>query len=186
LWANIAARKDTTEAAAGQRAALREAIAFKAYEFNAHGVDLNQRYTSEAVVPDGTPDPGFTRDPELHHQPSSCPGAKLPHAWITSGTRTLSTLDTVGKGRFTLLTGIGGERWLRAAEAQPLDIATVVIGPGREFEDPYGDWAGLSEISDAGALLVRPDGYVAFRHADAAVDAERLLTDVVRRILGHG
>ncbi|WP_406193852.1 FAD-dependent monooxygenase [Streptomyces sp. NBC_01017] len=186
LWANIAARKDTTEAAAGQRAALREAIAFKAYEFNAHGVDLNQRYTSEAVVPDGTPDPGFTRDPELHHQPSSRPGAKLPHAWITSGTRTLSTLDTVGKGRFTLLTGIGGETWLRAAEAQPLDIATVVIGPGREFEDPYGDWAGLSEISDAGALLVRPDGYVAFRHADAAVDAERLLTDALRRILGHG
>jgi 2,4-dichlorophenol 6-monooxygenase len=186
LWANIAARKDTTEAAAGQRAALREAIAFKAYEFNAHGVDLNQRYASDAVVPDGTPDPGFTRDPELHHQPTSRPGAKLPHAWITSGTRTLSTLDTVGKGRFTLLTGVGGERWLRAAEVQPLDIATVVIGPGREFEDPYGDWAGLSEISDAGAPLVRPDGYVAFRHADAAVEAERLLTDAVRRILGHG
>ncbi|MFJ7074055.1 FAD-dependent oxidoreductase [Streptomyces sp. NPDC098781] len=188
LWANIAARKDTTEAAAAQRTALREAIAFKVYEFNAHGVDLNQRYASTAIVPDGTPDPGFDRDPELHHQPSSRPGAKLPHAWLTCGTRTVSTLDTVGKGRFTLLTGIGGEAWLRAAEVQPLDIATVVVGPGQEYEDPYGDWAGLREISDAGALLVRPDGYVAFRHADAASagDAERLLTDALRRILGHG
>jgi len=186
LWANIEARKDATEAAEKQRAALREAIAYKVYEFNAHGVDLNQRYTSDAIVPDGTPAPGFDRDRELYHQPSSRPGAKLPHAWITSGTRTVSTLDTVGKGRFTLLTGIGGDAWLRAAESQPLDIATVVIGPGQEYEDPYGDWARLSEVSDAGALLVRPDGYVAFRHADAAENAEQLLTDALRRILGHG
>ncbi|MCZ0991537.1 FAD-dependent oxidoreductase [Streptomyces diastatochromogenes] len=188
LWANIAARRDATEAAAKQRARLREAIAFKVYEFNAHGVDLNQRYDSDAIVPDGTPDPGFPRDPELYHQPSSRPGAKLPHAWITSGTRTLSTLDTVGQGRFTLLTGIGGDAWVRAAEAQEIDIATVVIGSGQEYEDPYGDWARLSEVSDAGALLVRPDGFVAFRHASAAPDAGEageLLTDALRRILGH-
>ncbi|MFF8871621.1 FAD-dependent monooxygenase [Streptomyces massasporeus] len=188
LWANIAARKDATEAAEKQRAALREAIAFKVYEFNAHGVDLNQRYDAEdsgAIVPDGTPDPGFVRDPELHHQPSSRPGARLPHAWITSGTRTLSTLDTIGGGRFTLLTGIGGEAWVRAAQAQEVEIATVVIGPGQRYEDPYGDWARLREIPDAGALLVRPDGFVAFRHASAGPDAEELLADALRRILGH-
>ncbi|MBX7547788.1 FAD-dependent monooxygenase [Streptomyces sp. tea 10] len=186
LRANIAARKDATEAAEKQRARLREAIALKVYEFNAHGVDLNQRYDSDAIVPDGTPDPGFARDPELHHQPSSRPGAKLPHAWITSGTRRLSTLDAVGRGRFTLLTGIGGDGWVRAAQAQEVDIATVVIGPGQEYEDPYGDWARLSEVSDAGALLVRPDGFVAFRHPSAAPDAEPLLTNALRRILGHG
>ncbi len=189
LWANIDARKDDTEAARKQRARLREAIAFKVYEFNAHGVDLNQRYASDAIVPDGTPAPGFDRDPELYHQPSSRPGAKLPHAWITSGTRTLSTLDTVGRGRFTLLTGIGGTAWAEAARAQDLEIATVVIGPGQEYEDPYGDWARLSEVADGGALLVRPDGYVAFRHATAAAsdaEADRLLTEAVRRILGHG
>ncbi|MFF7790701.1 FAD-dependent monooxygenase [Streptomyces sp. NPDC007991] len=185
LWANIAARKDATAAAEKQRAELREAIAFKAYEFNAHGVDLNQRYSSGAIVPDGTPDPGFARDPELHHQPSSRPGARLPHAWITSGRRTLSTLDTVGRGRFTLLTGIGGEEWVQAAGAQEVEISTVVIGPGQEYEDPYGDWARLSEISDAGALLVRPDGFVAFRHASAAPDAGELLAEALRTILGH-
>ena len=185
LWANIAARKDATEAAAKQRARLREAITAKVYEFNAHGVDLNQRYESAAIVPDGTPDPGFARDPELHHQPSTRPGAKLPHAWLTSGTRTLSTLDTVGRGCFTLLTGIGGDAWVRAAKAQPLGIATVVVGPGQEYEDPYGDWARLSEVSDAGVLLVRPDGFVAFRHAEAAENAEQLLTDALRQILGH-
>ncbi|MGW5617400.1 FAD-dependent oxidoreductase [Streptomyces sp. NPDC003877] len=186
LWANIDARKDATEAAEKQRAALREAIAFKVYEFDAHGVDLNQRYTSGAIVPDGTPDPGFPRDPELHHQPSSRPGARLPHAWITSGSRTLSTLDTVGRGRFALLTGIGGQAWVRAAREQDVEIATVVIGPGQEYEDPYGDWARLREIPDAGALLVRPDGFVAFRHPGAAPEAAGdLLADALRRILGH-
>ncbi|MEV7061198.1 FAD-dependent monooxygenase [Streptomyces collinus] len=196
LWANIAARKDATEAAEKQRAKLREAIAYKVYEFNAHGVDLNQRYPADgsaAIVPDGTPDPGFARDPELYHQPSSRPGARLPHAWITSGTRTLSTLDTIGRGRFTLLTGIGGEAWVRAAEGQEVEITAVVIGPGQQYEDPYGDWARLREIPDAGALLVRPDGFVAFRHAGAgpeagkllAEDAGKLLADALRRILGH-
>lgn len=61
----------------------------------------------------------------------------------------------------------------------------MVVGPGQEYEDPYGDWAHLSEISDAGALLVRPDGFIAFRHATAAPDAEKLLTDALRQILGH-
>ncbi|MBA4863165.1 FAD-dependent monooxygenase [Streptomyces sp. PSKA54] len=189
LWANIAARKDATPAAEKQRERLREAIAFKVYEFNAHGVEMNQRYASDAIVPDGTEDPGFDRDPELHHQPSTRPGAKLPHAWITQGGRQISTLDASGHGRFTLFTGIGGDGWIRAAEAATkalgVEIAGAVIGPGRQYEDPYGDWARVREIGDAGALLVRPDNYIAFRHTTAPDDAERQLSEALRRILGR-
>jgi hypothetical protein len=43
------------------------------------------------------------------------------------------------------------------------------VRPGRR---PYGDWARRRDISGAGALLVRPDGFVAFRHFSAAPDAE--------------
>lgn len=192
LLANIESRKEATPAGEKRRARLREAIDFKRYEFNAHGVELNQRYASAAVVPDGTADPGFDRDPELYHQPSSRPGAKLPHAWLTSGTRTLSTLDLGGKGRFTLLTGIGGEAWVAAARAAGaelgLDIATAVIGPGHAYEDPYGDWARVRDIGDTGALLVRPDLYIAFRRADGAADdaeARAELGAALRRILGR-
>ncbi|MDX3357564.1 FAD-dependent monooxygenase [Streptomyces sp. ME01-24h] len=192
LLANIESRKEATPAGEKRRARLREAIDFKRYEFNAHGVELNQRYASAAVVPDGTADPGFDRDPELYHQPSSRPGAKLPHAWLTSGTRTLSTLDLGGKGRFTLLTGIGGEAWVAAARAAGaelgLDIATAVIGPGHAYEDPYGDWARVRDIGDTGALLVRPDLYIAFRRADGAADdaeARAELGTALRRILGR-
>ncbi|KUO12421.1 hypothetical protein AQJ58_09370 [Streptomyces sp. DSM 15324] len=55
----------------------------------------------------------------------------------------------------TEITGIGGKEF-------GLAIATAVIGPGQEYEDPYGDWARLREIGDPGALLVRPDNHVAF------------------------
>lgn len=88
---------------------LRATIAFKAYEFDCHGVEMNQRYRSGALQTDGQPDPGFARDAELRCQPTTFPGARLPHVWLfrAMGGR-MSSLDLSGAGRFTLLTGIGG------------------------------------------------------------------------------
>ncbi|GAB3351089.1 FAD-dependent oxidoreductase [Modestobacter lapidis] len=174
---HMAARKDDTVAAEEQRTALREAIAFKDYEFNAHGVELDQRYESTAVVPDGTAPEEPARDPQLYSQATSRPGAKLPHAWVTTDhRRQVSTLDLAGSGRFTVLTGIGGDSWQRAAtvvgERLGVEVEAVVIGPGRRFEDLYGDWARVRGIADGGALLVRPDGYVAARFVGPLPDAE--------------
>jgi 2,4-dichlorophenol 6-monooxygenase len=153
------------------RQGLREAIAYKSYEFNAHGVEHNHRYASTAVVPDGTPMPEFVRDAELYAQPTTWPGAKLPHTWVTRDGHRVSTLDLGGKGAFSIWTGIGGEAWLEAATAvaavSGLPITPVSIGPLQEFEDPYGTWAELREIEDGGVLLVRPDLYVAARHLGA-------------------
>jgi len=167
----LALRKEPGPTGEKVRAALREAIAYKAYEFDAHGVEHNQRYASAAVVPDGTPVPEYQRDPELYAQPTTWPGAKLPHTWVTRGGRRVSTLDLAGHGRFTLVTGIGGQPWLDAATelgaGLGLDITPVLIGPGQPYEDPYGTWAALREIDDGGVLLVRPDLYVAARHLAA-------------------
>ncbi len=150
---------------------LREAIAYKAYEFDAHGVEHNHRYASSAVIPDGTAMPPFTRDPELYAQPTTWPGAKLPHTWVTRAGHRVSTLDLVGHGAFSVWTGIGGQAWLDAAAAftdrTGLPITAVSIGPREPIEDPYGTWAELREISDSGVLLIRPDLYIAARHASA-------------------
>ena len=73
---NMDARCDDTPAAEEQREAIREAIAFKVYEFDAHGVDMNQRYASDAVVTDGQPEPAYEKDRELHYQPTTWPGAR--------------------------------------------------------------------------------------------------------------
>jgi 2,4-dichlorophenol 6-monooxygenase len=156
-----------------RRAALGEALQVKNYEFNAQGVELNQRYTSAAVIPDadGTEEQ-WTKDPQLHLQATTRPGAKLPHAWLVGadGRRT-STLDVVGKGKYSLVTGIAGQAWAQSARGMNLPyLNTVVIGEAGA-QDLYCTWQRLREIDEAGALLVRPDGVVAWRHHGAPNDA---------------
>ena len=153
------------------RAAMREAVAYKSYEFNCHGVEHNQRYASSAVVPDGTPMPEYRRDHELYAQPTTWPGAKVPHTWVTKAGAKVSTLDLGGRGGFTVYTGIGGDAWVSAAAAASarlgIEVRAVSIGHGQEYEDPYGTWAGLREVGDSGIVLTRPDNYVCFRAQSA-------------------
>ncbi|WP_250001755.1 FAD-dependent monooxygenase [Actinoplanes sp. M2I2] len=180
---NMAARKLATPAAEKQRQELREAIEFKNYEFNTHGVELDQRYASAAIVPDGTPAPVNPRDDELYHHATTWPGAKLPHAWVGRSRERLSTLDLGGQGRFTLFTGLGGEQWAEAVRDLP--VVAVTIGPGADYEDIYGDWARLREVGDSGCVLVRPDNYVCFRSPDLTGDPASTVRAALERVLGR-
>ncbi|MEZ5728100.1 MAG: FAD-dependent monooxygenase [Burkholderiaceae bacterium] len=188
IKASMDARCESTPEAERQREALRKAIEFKKYEFDAHGVEMNQRYRSDAIVTDGQPEPSFERDADLHYQPTTWPGARLPHVWLfgRDGSR-YSTLDLCGKGRFTILTGIGGEAWESAAAAvgESLGIVIVVrvIGPRREYEDLAADWANAREVSDSGAILVRPDHHVCWRSVAMVSDPSAELTRVMKSIL---
>lgn len=192
IRASMDARCDAGDVAEAQREALRQAIAFKKYEFDAHGVEMNQRYRSDAIVTDGAPEPEFTQDPELHYQPTTWPGARLPHVWLfdhDTGAQ-VSTFDLCGRGSFTVLTGIGGEGWCDAAAQVSartgLDIRTHVIGPRQAHVDHTGDWARASEISDTGCILVRPDHHVAWRSTELSADPAGDLSRVIDQILaGH-
>jgi 2-polyprenyl-6-methoxyphenol hydroxylase and related FAD-dependent oxidoreductases len=185
---NLEARCDGTSAAEKQREAIRKAIAFKKYEFDAHGVEMNQRYRSDAVVTDGQVEPDFELDAELHYQPTTWPGARLPHAWLyaTDGAE-VSSLDLCGHGKFTVLTGLGGETWCAAAEELSaelgMEIVCHVIGPRRPYMDHSGDWARASEITDTGCLLVRPDHHVAWRSHKLAKDPKAELRRVLNAVL---
>ncbi|MCB1449230.1 MAG: FAD-dependent monooxygenase [Nitratireductor sp.] len=182
-------RCDATPAAERQREALRKAIEFKKYEFDAHGVEMNQRYKSSAAVTDGQMEPALELDAELHYQPTTWPGARVPHAWVfdQSGNRH-STIDITGKGRFTLLTGIAGARWVEAVDAATkalgLDIVCHVIGPRRALVDHHGEWARAREVSESGCVLVRPDHHVAWRAEEMASDPAGDLIRVLSAILG--
>ncbi|GAB2742461.1 FAD-dependent monooxygenase [Salinifilum aidingensis] len=170
ITAGLAACREKTEEGEKRRRALREAIELKNYEFNAHGVELNQRYRSSAVR--GADDEEkWIGDPELHHQPTTRPGAKLPHVWLVdeNGIRK-STLDLVGGGHFTVVTGLSGAAWQSATQfcqdrfGLPVRLVTI-DGPGAR--DAYGDWHRTAEIGERGCLLVRPDCYIAWRCSTA-------------------
>lgn len=186
----MADRKKDGAKAEKQREALRRAVAFKVYEFDAHGVEMNQRYRSDAIVTDGQAEPAFAKDAELHYQPTTWPGARLPHVWVFGADgRKVSTLDLAGNGRFSILTGIGGQGWVEAAgvvgKELGIDIACHTIGPRQQWQDFTGDWARASEVRDSGVVLVRPDHHVAWRAeakvADPAAELRRVLKSILAR-----
>jgi hypothetical protein len=64
----------------------------------------------------------------------------------------------------------------------------MALGPGQDFTDLYGEWAEIREVDEAGCLLVCPDGYIAWRAQDVAMnakDAERRLLHALRGMLGR-
>ena len=104
-----------------------------------------------------------------------------------TGNRT-STLDVTGHGKFSLVTGLAGRAWeAAAAELNEPFLRTVVVGE-KGAEDPYGAWHKVREIHEAGALLVRPDGYIAWRQSAPVWDLDTARTELrsaLDAILGH-
>ena len=185
---NMDERKQNSPKAEKQRQALREAIAFKKYEFDAHGVEMNHRYKSNSVLTGGDKEPEFKKDKELFYQPTTYPGARIPHAWVYDKTGVKhSLLDLCGKGNFSIFTGIGGEEWLKAAkniETQlGIKIQCNIIGPDQDFEDHAGEWSSIREISDSGLTLVRPDQHICWRSKDMISNSSEKLMDVMKKIL---
>jgi hypothetical protein len=145
---------------------------------NEQGMIFGAKYTSRAVVPDGT-DAVKVANAVTDYAPSARPGGRAPHVWFERDGERISTIDVVGKG-FALLTGSRGEAWQAAASAcagetrMPLKSAAVA---GHEFNAAY-------EIDDDGAVLVRPDGYVAWRIRTATRDPSSTLREAMTSILG--
>lgn len=192
IEAGLAACRAEDAEGAKRRDQLNAAIELKNYEFNAHGVELNQRYRSRAVLDEAGPEEQWPRDRELFHQPSTRPGAKLPHAWlIDEEGRRVSTLDLVGSGVFTVVTGLSGRGWEQAATTVQAELGvplrTVCLGADGA-RDAYGRWARLREIDEDGALLVRPDGYIAWRAVAGPPDARsatQQLSSALSAVLGR-
>lgn len=173
---------DTPEGAT-RRQRLHEVIQSQRTEFQAHDIEIGFAYeNSTAIIPDGTAPP--VKSPMGDEYVAvTRPGHRLPHAWVTRSGGTISTLDLVGRGRFVLLTSDRSLHWQKAARAVTAAAVDVVaIGPGLDCEDPSGSWAALRGTAVDGAILVRPDGHVAWRAADGDRSGE--LAGAIARILG--
>ncbi len=173
-----------------RRARLREAIDLQNRRSNALGLHLGQRYAeSNAVVDDGTPFPAYRRDPVMHYEPTTHPGAYLPHAWIEVKTCRMSTLNILEHGHFGLIVGIGGDPFIAAAQAVSqelkLKIPVYKIGYRCLYDDVLGEWhTARGELGDQGALLVRPDRHIAWRSVNRPENPTDALRGALRQVLG--
>jgi putative polyketide hydroxylase len=126
-------------------------------------VALGYQYRSSAVP--GPTDPGAR--PLLPHELRGQPGTRAPHVPVVHNGAGISTLDLYGRG-LVLLTGAAGTAWVHAATAR--DVAAYRFGVDL-IADGSDSATAAHGISDEGALLVRPDGFVAWRSADPAADS---------------
>jgi 2-polyprenyl-6-methoxyphenol hydroxylase-like FAD-dependent oxidoreductase len=148
-------------------------IAHESRRYGNHlGVEFGASYASRAIVPDGAEPPQVADDYSDYVQ-SGVPGCRAPHVWLGSDEATFSSLDLLG-GHFVLLAGPDGEAWCEQAEAAAkalgIRIGAYRIGaPGLQDRGSFLPTYGLTA---EGAVLIRPDGYVAWRSAGAPSGGE--------------
>jgi 2-polyprenyl-6-methoxyphenol hydroxylase-like FAD-dependent oxidoreductase len=127
-------------------------------------IELGHRYRSQAVIVEGDDDGSIHENP---HEPSGRPGTRAPHVEVDGG----STLDLFGR-EFVLLSA--SERWRAAADGVGVDAHPL----GSAAADAYG--TGVE-----GAVLVRPDGFIAWRAREAQPDEERVLSGALGQVLAR-
>jgi putative polyketide hydroxylase len=144
-------------------------------------VVLGYRYLGGAVE-------GVEPDAEAIPQdfsPVAQPGRRAPHLWARRGAERLSTLDLYERAP-VLLSGPAGDAWRTAGRriAERTGVPLECYGLGHDLvpEDPAA-FGRLHGVGDDGAVLVRPDGFMAWRSPGADPDAEQTLEQVLNRVL---
>jgi len=140
-------------------------------------IDLGYRYRSAAVIPDGSDD-GRLLEPT--RETKGRPGTRAPHLAVRRNGKSISTLDLFA-GNFTLVTGSDSGEWSRAAQraarAAGIEFDVHAIAEP-EFPEAYG-------IAPSGAVLVRPDGFVAWRAKDGEAASAEMVSRVLKTVLGR-
>jgi putative polyketide hydroxylase len=127
--------------------------------------DLGHTHRSTVITGTGAP-------PALRIDLAARPGERAPHVWIRHDGRRRSMLDLFD-GRLTLLTRDNGGRWPRELPGLPLQVvADDALAPAYR-------------LGPGSAVLVRPDGRVAWRSDGPCADPRAALADAVATALGR-
>lgn len=159
------------------RAALRDPAAGTDYL----SVAMGYRYRSGGIQAQ-TPDDGRPAEDPFH--PTGRPGARIAHAPLQRAGRLISTHDLTGRG-FVLLAGPDGAAWVAAARnvAERSGAPLAASRVGEDLIDATKTFLARTGLGPDGALLMRPDGFIAWRSQRAHADPATILEDALARAL---
>lgn len=139
-----------TALAINDLATFEEALHDQSYHINNILLDLGFVYGSKYQA-------------QKDYKPSAEVGARAPHCWLMKDARQISSLDLYN-GRFVLACHPEAHHWQAQYRQFPCKIVT--IGEQGDYLDENHDFLEKYEISKQGAVLVRPDGHIAWRSND--------------------
>lgn len=146
-----------------------------------YSVTSGYRYHSEAIL-SGKEETGTF----FENTPSATPGTRAPHVWLRHNDQQISTLDLYGKN-FVLLTGPDGKRWheeaARAKQSLKLDMDVYSIGQDERYVDSEQNFLTTYGIANSGAVLIRPDGFIAWRAYDTTAHTKGKIEQILKQIL---
>jgi 2-polyprenyl-6-methoxyphenol hydroxylase-like FAD-dependent oxidoreductase len=156
-------RRVTPEEIADDTPALRDELT----------MELGQFYRSDAVVDGRREDEPACLHPDITKGRA---GSRLPHVWLGHGH---STFDWTASG-FALLMGPGGIEWVEACSeaCQRLGLSLTGTRLSHDALDKFG-------IGPTGAVIARPDGFVAWRAIDNDGAATGALEVALKQILAR-
>jgi len=144
-------------AMSGEWEAAKALIANSRRSGSGYGQDFGIVYNSAAVEPDGSAEQR-PADAVNDYIPQGRPGHRAPHVWIERNGLRLSTLDLFGGG-YVALCAPGADLGRAGVWRNGVDVRVE----GRDFDDAGGHWREVYGVGPKGAVLVRPDGYIAAR-----------------------
>ncbi|MDQ4009446.1 MAG: FAD-dependent monooxygenase [Actinomycetota bacterium] len=144
---------------------------------------LGQRYWSDAII-GAEHDTVFGDELDLHAQA----GTRAPHLWLGHNGARIASHDLFHDA-FVLLTGSAGASWcdaaIRIADRSSVPLRAYRVGPAAkqvDLVDLDDQWLARYGIATTGAVLVRPDGYVAWRNPQVADNSAAVLTKALRSL----
>jgi 2,4-dichlorophenol 6-monooxygenase len=176
---------------------IQRAISTQDIEFLAHDLELGFVYNDGAIIPDGSKSPPVDPAGKIYI-PTTRPGHRLPHAWIEEkkgGVVSTQDLLVIGTHDFFLITDEDGDAWITAAmslsKTTKLSIGVAKVrtretSKGKDlYYDYHDEWSRVREIDNGGAILVRPDNFVAWRSHGPSNEAETELASVFAKLLAR-
>jgi putative polyketide hydroxylase len=129
--------------------------------------------TTDAVIPDSL-------------QLEAAPGTRAPHVWLERQGKRISILDLFST-QFVLLVSELGSSWLEAAHAlisqQKYELVAYSVGDEADLIDREHQWTSAYKMVPDGAILIRPDGFVAWRTDGKETDPRQTLERVLKHVL---